>query len=614
MCGINGFSWCDKERILEMNYITRFRGPDDRGIFTDERVSLGHTRLSIIDLSSCGHQPMANDDKTLWITYNGEVYNHAELREDLTARGYSFSSATDTEVILYAFQEYGLECLNRFNGMWAFCIYDTEKHQLTLCRDAFGIKPLYYYLDDQRFIFSSMISAIYCHDIISAPNDRAIMEYLAYNLEDHTEDTFFNNIKRLLPGYYLKYDLDTNEVQKNPWFSLNRTLPPPDAETLRLLFTSSVRARTLADVPVGSCLSGGIDSSAIVCTLNKILPYTFPTFSFIMPGHLLDESRYIREIGKCTQTRQFCTTINPDDFIREMDDFLKTQEEPVMGLSQYAQYRVMKLAHENAVKVLLDGQGGDEIFAGYVYYFAYYFWELFFKLKWGTLLNEAVSYRKQFRNWLPFKIFIFHMLPSVLQHLLWRRFNNRWINDAYLLQCCKRKPDPRWKRMNLHEAIRLTLFTSSIPHLLRWEDKNAMRWSIESRPPFLDVRLVEAALSVPSEQLLKAGSTKVIFKAAIEDMLPNLIRERKDKIGFAAPVDELFRDGRVIQFTNEIITSKSFRSRPYWRWSVIETMVRKHQECGVNIGDTIWKWINLELWLRHYFPDICDTMENIDPG
>jgi asparagine synthase (glutamine-hydrolysing) len=167
--------------------------------------------------------------------------------------------------------------------------------------------------------------------------------------------------------------------------------------------------------------------------------------------------------------------------------------------------------------------------------------------------------------------------------------------------------------MNLHEAIRLTLFTSSIPHLLRWEDKNAMRWSIESRPPFLDVRLVEAALSVTSEQLLKAGSTKVIFKAAIEDMLPNLIHERKDKIGFAAPADELFRDGRVIQFTNEIITSKSFRSRPYWKWSVIETMVREHQESSVNIGDTIWKWINLELWLRHYFPEICDIMENTDP-
>ena len=610
MCGINGFSWQDKSLIMRMNQVVKNRGPDDRGVYIDEAISLGHTRLSIIDLSDNGHQPMCNEDHTVWITYNGEIYNFQHLRKDLIEKGHEFKSNTDTEVVIHAYEEYGLDCVKQFNGMWAFCIYDCRNNTLILGRDQFGIKPLYYNIENEKIIFSSMISAILCHNVSKSPNDHAIMEYLAYNLEDHDTYTFFTGINKIPQDTLVIYDLTTKIYRMHKWyFPLYRK--NVDTNLIREYFIDSIRLRTIADVPIGSCLSGGVDSSAIVCILNTILNNSFNTYSLIAPGFSLDESKYIHEVGKNTNIQQYFTQISETDFLSECLDFVRAQEEPVTGMSPYAQYRVMKIANEHKAKVLLDGQGGDEIFAGYIYYFAYYFYELLSKGKLFTLVREMLRYQKNFKNLYPHKMFAFLLLPDSTKYYFWKSFTNSWINYAYLKEKCKCEMDPRWKAMDLQESLCLTLYSTAIPHLLRWEDKNAMRWSIESRPPFLDVNLVEAAMSLPSEIKLKDGKTKVVFKEAVSDILPSQIRDRTDKIGFAVPTDDFFRKAEIATFCKTLIYSESFRNRPYWNWEKIEKLYNLHLQGDINIGDTIWKWINLEVWMIEFFDEGGMGEENL---
>jgi asparagine synthase (glutamine-hydrolysing) len=601
MCGINGFNWNDGTLIESMNRTTRNRGPDDCGVYADENVSLGHNRLSIIDLSENGHQPMSNEDGTVWIVFNGEVYNFMELREELIAKGHVFKSNTDTEAIIHAYEEYGFDIVKRFNGMWAFGIYDRNKNVLFLSRDQFGIKPLYYYIDDSRIVFSSMIAGIMAHGVETGPNEKAIMEYLAFNLEDYETHTFFKNVSSLARDSYLVYDLTSHEHTITRWYTPGKR-PIKDKDDVRNIFTESVKLRTIADVPIGSCLSGGIDSSSIVCTLDEILKEPFYTFSFVSPGSPLDESRYIEEIGKTTNTRQFFTAMDGQTFLEEFYDFVEAQEEPVTGLSPYAQYRVMKLAHQHGAKVLLDGQGADEIFAGYVYYFSYYFYELFTSLKWYTLLKESASYVSMYGSFYPHSMFAFMLMPVPLRYRMWKKFINPWVNHEYLKSVCKDAHDPRWDPMRLNDALSLTLFSTAIPEMLRWEDKNSMRWSIETRPPFLDVALVESVLPLPSEMKLKNGTRKKIFKDAMKDVIPSMIGKRNDKIGFAAPIDEFFRDERIVPFLKDIIYSDSFKGRPYWNWDVAEKIFTDHVAGKRNSGDTIFKWVNLEVWLRKYFP------------
>lgn len=600
MCGINGFNWKDARLISQMNDVTRHRGPDDHGIYRDEAVSLGHNRLSIIDLSENGHQPMSNEDGTIWITYNGEVYNYRELRQELLEKGHRFRSDSDTEVIIHAYEEFGTDFVRLLRGMWAFCIYDQRRGTLLLSRDQFGIKPLYYHLSPGKIIFSSMISGILCHEVQTAPGTKAIMEYLAFNLEDHGPDTFFENINSLATDSILLYDLKSHEHRLIKWYDRG-SMAAKATPDIKTLFTESVRRRTIADVPIGSCLSGGVDSSAIVCILDQLLESDFYTFSFVAPGSPIDESRYIEEIGRTTKTRQFFTTLDPGSFLDDLADFVIAQEEPVGGLSPYAQYRVMKLAHEHGAKVLLDGQGGDELFAGYVYYYSYYFYELFRSFRWLKLAREMFLYSRNSRKIYSTALFGFLLMPKALKARVWKARLCTWINHDYLKQVCGDTYDPRWNPMPLNNILHMSLFSTAIPEMMRWEDKNSMRWSIETRPPFLDVDLVEAVASVPAGEKLRDGNTKVIFRKAMDDILPPLIRDRKDKIGFAAPADEFFRDERIVAFCTDIIYSGSFRSRPYWKWDRIEKLFRDHVSGRKNAGDLIFKWINLELWLRHFF-------------
>ena len=595
MCGINGFNWPDENVVKKMNLAVMNRGPDGDGFYVDFSVSLGHRRLAIIDLSEKGKQPMCNEDGSIWLTYNGEIYNFNSIKKDLINKGHIFKSTTDSEVIIHAYEEYGIDCTKRFNGMWAFCIYDKKQKKFILSRDRFGIKPLYYYIDHQFFIFSSMIAGIMCHNIQTAPNDRALLEYLAFNLEQHAEYTFFDRIFSVTPGTNLVYELEQKRLTKQRYYNL-QPREPQDENTIKDIFTESVKLRTISDVPIGSCLSGGIDSSAIVCVLDKYLKSQFNTFSLIVPGSPFDESMYIREVGRHTNIKQYFTTVEANYFLDEVYDFIESQGEPVRGISPYAQYRVMKLAHEQGMKVLLDGQGGDEIFAGYKYYYSFYFYELLKHWHWLTLIKEISSSR----NLYSIEMLCFQLMPEWIKHSLWKNFINKWVSNT-MLKNIEHTEDPRWKAMSLNEGLKMTILLTSLPQLLSLEDKNSMRWSIETRIPFLDFNLVEAAMGCTSNQKLHNAKTKFIFRRAVKDLLPPLILNRKDKIGFAPPSDELFREPQIISFTRDIIFSESFKRRPYWEWEKVNAIFNAHLAGKVNAGDTIWKWINTELWLRLYF-------------
>ena len=597
MCGINGFTWSDPDSIRKMNSVTKNRGPDDEGVYIDSTVSLGHSRLSIIDLSPKGHQPMCNEDETIWLTFNGEIYNFGEIREDLIKAGHSFKSHTDSEVIIHAYEQYGLECLHRFNGMWAFCIYDKKQNKLILSRDRFGVKPLYYHISEGKIIFSSMIDSLFCHPVKKDMDISVIMEYLAFNLVNHDTRTFFKGIQSLEPGSYLIFNLLSKEVVIKKWYQIKKR-PTVTAPELAQVFIQSVRTRTVADVPIGSCLSGGIDSSAIVCILDTMINQPFFTYSLIFPGNKIDESRYMKEVGKHTRIQQQYTTLNTTDFLQDLPDFIKAQEEPATGLSVYGQYCIMRLASENHAKVLLDGQGGDEIFAGYTYYFAYYYYELLKKGKILSLIKEMHTYRKNFKDYYPHAFFGFILLPAFIQNYLYKWYLLPWLNYDVLCETAVNKQDPRCKRMSLHDALVVTLLSTAIPHLLRFEDKNSMRWSIETRVPFLDFNVVETAMSIPTKDKIQQGKTKLIFKDAIKNLIPELILHRKDKIGFDTPVDEFFRDPKIIEYCTTVFTSEQFISRPFWKAEKIQELFTDHVQAKKNIGDQIFKWLNLELWIR----------------
>ncbi len=607
MCGISGFSWNDTGLIDEMNRVNRFRGPDAENRFCDDTVSLGHTRLSIIDLSDRGLQPMKNEDGSLILVYNGEIYNFMEIRTELVKQGHKFKSNTDSEVILHAYEEYGLSCLDMFNGMWAFCLYDTQKKQFILSRDRFGVKPLYYYTDGNRFIFSSMISALFVHDIKREADTSAVMNYLAFSLEDHDETTFYAGIRKVPPGHTLIYDIQNRNSTVRVWYQPKKK-PAPTHDEVKETFKEAVRLRTVSDVPVGVCLSGGVDSSAIACILHTILPYPFTTYSFAVPGHASDETRFIRAVSEVITAEQIFTGFGSDTFIDDFIEFIRAQEEPVTGFGPYAEYRVMKVAHEHGAKVLLNGQGGDEIYAGYEYYFAWYLYELIIKGNIIRFVSELVLCLKHFKSILVVQMLIGFFIPTFLLARIFRLYSLPWLNHQLVTDTCQK--DPRWRRLSLRDGLSLTLHATAIPHLLRWSDKSSMRWSIESRLPFLDVHVVEQAQAIPSYQKLKDGRTKVMFRKSMEGVIPDDVQKRRDKIGFCTSGADFFRRETIASFITEIMLSPSFQSRPYWRADRVESLVADHM-AGKDNAKSIFKLVSLELWLREFIDEDRPVNETV---
>ena len=606
MCGINGFNWKDEELCKVMADTLKHRGPDDEGFYFNSDVSLGHRRLSIIDLKT-GHQPIHNEDKSIWIIYNGEIYNHKGIREELEKR-HKFYTNSDTEVIIHAYEEYGFECVKKFNGMWAFCIYDKNKNIFFLSRDRFGIKPLYYFFDEEKFIFASEIKAILKY-VKPEENDEMIYNFLVNNVDLYKDETFFKNIKSVMPSTNLIFDLKINEIEKQRYWDINKinrkttSVSKEDEEYAKKfhdLFKDSVKLRLMSEVPVGTCLSGGLDSSSIVCIVNKILTdgneeikesigEKQKTFSAVYEYKRIDEREYIEEVIKETNVEKNYVFPSGEELFKEVEKLIYYQEEPFMSTSIYAQWNVMRLVSKK-VKVLLDGQGSDELLAGYLNP------TLYNRTSFGDVLKQRKFFKFFKERFLNFPM-LYGDLKIIYSYFIRKKVlkNKEILNQAFLDKFKNKKEIPK-EIKDLADWSYELLMNGGIQTLLKYEDRNSMAFSIEARVPFLDYKVVEYIFSIPIDQRIKNGWTKYILRNAMKDILPEKVRKRRSKLGFPTPQEAWFREHK--DKILEIFDSESFKGRKYFNQDVI---IKKFNEfCNGKSYDSniFWKIINLEIWFR----------------
>lgn len=618
MCGIAGIIHFNNKspeetQIRGMMRQIKHRGPDDDGVFIEDAVGLGFVRLSIIDLSPDGHQPMFSLDERYVLVFNGEIFNYIELREELESNGISFRTKTDTEVLLNSYIYWKDDCLHHFNGMWSMVVYDRQEKTIFASRDRYGIKPFYYTHNADYFAFCSEIPPLLSLlETSPSPNYQSIFDYLAFNRSDQTEDTFFKEVKKLQHG--TKLSIKQGEVRISRWYDLrdrvSRALPFRDPKEFKELFSSAVGLRLRSDVPVGVCLSGGLDSSSIVSTLLSEYNKTdLETFSAIYEkGQIGDEKEFIYEYKSQLQNMHF---ISPDAETLEADlhRFIVAHGEPIPSTSPYAQFKVMELAKDSVV-VTLDGQGADEQLAGYHYFFGFYFKDLWRSGKIARLSSEVFHYLCRHRSLYGVKSFAFFLFPERLRTKL------RVGEKGYMVRSFVEKYSKTnaisgrlYGSKTLQDAL-LDHFENKLEHLLKWEDLNSMHFSLEARVPFLDYRLVEKTLASADRWAIKNGITKFILREAMKGTLPEKIRMRNDKLGFGTPQDEWFRKPAWKKIIEEIISSHSFKNRGLIDPEVAFDKYQEHLSGKINIAKEIWKWVHLELWFRIFIDKNLKTPSN----
>ena len=626
MCGIAGIynlnrREIDKNLVKEMTGLMSHRGPDDEGFYFEKHIGLGHRRLSVVDLSKAGHQPMSNEDDSVWISHNGEIYNYLEIREELENRGHVFKSKTDTEVILHSYEEWGSACLNKLNGMWAFAIWDRKKQELFCSRDRFGIKPFHYFFDGEIFAFASEIKALMSiPNFRREPNERLIYDYLSFGILSRSEETFFRNIKSIKPGYYLVFKDNNLKTERYYKIFLNTKLGvfkegdcKKFSQEFLWLLKDSIKMRIRSDVNVGFCLSGGLDSSSIVCLANEMFDKNTDgicqkTFSACFCRQGFDERKYIQKIIDSVNVQ--CNYVFPscEKLWREIEDLIWYQEEPFISTSVYAQWNLMKIVKQENVKVLLDGQGGDELLAGYNRYFGIYFNQLVLSGKLLELRREFTAMKRISEK--PTKFFILYLLkglgailPRSLAIFAAKKLAARSnFMSAYLTKTCGKRngviSNPKSKT-NLQKRLWQDE-NSELQPLLRYEDRSSMAFSIETRLPFLDHRLVEYAFSLPACYKIHNGWTKYLLRMNLENPLPEEVRWRRDKVGFLTPEAAWLERSR--DKIKEIFISKSFRSEKYANRKLIlneiDGILLRKKDAEIS---KLWRFINLELWLRRFF-------------
>lgn len=541
--------------------------PIDAAAGTPATLAFGHRRLSIVDLSTLGHQPMSYADGRYWITYNGEIYNHLELREELESLGHSFISHTDTEVLLAAYAQWGSECLPRLNGMWAFAILDRQEATLFIARDRFGVKPLYYWVSPEGiFAFASEIKQFEPLPGWRARlNPQRTYDFLVFGLTDHTHETMFAGLFQLKPGHSMSIDLQrigelppNQAIETKPWYLLQATpfsgTFTDACDKFRQTFMDAVKLRLRADVPVGSCLSGGLDSSSIVCMMNELLAQqdchaNQKTFSACSDVEIYNERKWIDIVVDKTGVDAHYIYPPLDKLFAESEQIAWHQDEPFGSTSIYAQWNVFKLASGADVKVMLDGQGADEYLAGYHGFFGARLAGLVRGQRWAELLREALAMRRihaySLSNLLMF--LANHLLPHSVADVLKEKIGHTHSTPSWLnLKVLRAEPiDPKYTtgaREGSLYTLSISQLTSSIQMLLHWEDRNSMAHSIESRVPFLDYRLVELVLGFPDEFKLSQGVTKRVLRQAMQGVLPAPIANRMDKLGFVTPEEVWLRE------------------------------------------------------------------------
>jgi asparagine synthase (glutamine-hydrolysing) len=603
MCGIAGIfvldgGTVDPALLSRMSERIRHRGPDGDGTFLDGPVGLAHRRLAIIDLSGAAQQPMANEDGTLRLVYNGEIYNYVELMEELVTKGHRFHSRCDAEVILHAYEEWGQDCLARFTGMWAFALWDSRKGELFCARDRFGIKPFYYTRAGGMVLFASEIKALLAHPGVGRrPDDPLILTFLAWGVLDHTGGTMFEGVRQLQPAHRITFSQSGEGAPERYWdLAMNprpgRPSPGEDeqaAGALRDLLTDAVRIHLRSDVPVGTCLSGGIDSSTLAMLINRLIRAEHPrsigdrqkTFSIVFPDPRFNEERYIDEIAAAAGVEAEKATFGPEDVLRDLPRLLAMQDEPFGSLSIAAQYRVMELA-SRSVKVVLDGQGADEELGGYLAYQASYLRGLLRGLHLSTALRELAGTARHHHGF----------FSGALRQLLVRRGRRTLLRGEI----------PAVDRYggSLGEALKRELFSTNLPGLLHWEDRNSMAFSIESRVPFLDHRVAMYLGALPLGQKIRNGVTKHVLRKAMKGIVPEAIRCRMDKMGFVTPEEAWMKEG-LRSFVLEVLASPGFRERKYWDADRVLESYQGYVGGRSAYSPELFRIVCTELWLRMMF-------------
>lgn len=630
MCGIcgildlrgNGFPG---EELGAMSNVLRHRGPDDQGSLHSGPAALGFQRLSIVDLSG-GHQPMCNEDRSVWIVFNGEIYNHAELRPGLEKLGHRFASNSDTETIVHLYEQYGKDCVSRLRGMFAFAIWDARRNRLFCARDRLGIKPFYYAITEDRFAFASEIKALFeLRDFKARLNRRALPEFFAFGYLS-AQETLYDNVFKLLPGHHLCIDVATEnpQPQVTQYWDLNN-LPPERSlgeaqcvSQFRELFTETIRSHLMSDVLLGVFLSGGLDSSSIAAVMASLKKDPIQTFSVGYAENQYSELPYARAVANHIGAEYNEVILGPEDFFTSLPQLIWHEDEPLVWPSSVALFFVSRLASKK-VKVVLTGEGGDELFAGYLKYRV-----ALWNLRGGPLYRALVPrfFRQVVRQalssefgpeWMLRKFrhsFLYHpesfeqiyfdnfyaAFPQGEQPLLLDNALNDELRDvnAYA-NSMQYFPANGLNGNALNDLLYLDIKTYLVELLMK-QDQMSMAASIESRVPFLDHKLVEFAASLPAKYKLRFPSGKYLLrKAMARDLPPEVLR--RNKKGFPTPIRPWLRN-QLFEKVKTILTDGRLAERHLVKPSYVEYLLNAHRQGLSSATEGCWRLLNFELWCR----------------
>ena len=613
MCGICGVynpksKVSSLDEVKKMNNLLHHRGPDDEGYFENSGITIGHKRLSIIDLET-GKQPIYNEDGSVVIVYNGELYNYRDLRNTLTKNGHQFKTRTDTEVIVHSYEEYGIDCVKEFNGMFAFAIWDKNNQRLFLARDRLGIKPLYYQWDEsrQRLAFASEIKALLVDPQLKRKlNLTSLADYLVFqNLLD--DKTFFESIKMLLPGHtltitgrQLKTDCYWQPLfRKQPWSDRKDYL-----QTFRNILKGSVKRQLMSDVPLGAYLSGGFDSSSVATYAAELNGGLLDTFTgYFKDGQAFDERTAAKAVAENIGAYFHQVDISELDFESSIFDIIYHLDEPRVGPGAFPQYHVSRLVSEY-VKVVLTGHGGDELFCGYPLYKMHYF---------GSLIRSNPLYLiALFRNLKPgeWKAAIVNILIPIIRPEMGLGINlslnyKKW---STILRYESQKEIAGYDPLdtlyslldqapeNILDRVQYLYLKTYLPALFIVEDKVGMAHSIEARLPICDNEMVDFALSVPFEEKLRDYELKYIVKEAMREKLPDEIY-RQPKMGFPTPIAKWFKNG-LKDYLQKILLNEQCLDRGIFNPDIIKQFLREHLKGQRNRQHILWQMLNVEIWHR----------------
>ncbi|MBD3164440.1 asparagine synthase (glutamine-hydrolyzing) [Candidatus Woesearchaeota archaeon] len=637
MCGIvgvynlKGKSRIDRKILLNMIHSLVHRGPDDKGIFIDYNVGLGHRRLKILDLTRKGSQPMSDSAKEIYVSFNGEVYNFNEIKDELLRKGYDFKSKSDTEVIIYAYKEWGIDFIHKFNGMFAFALYDKRYDKLYLIRDRLGIKPLFYAIINDKIIFASEIKAILKYPgFKKEPNWKSISSYLSYRYV-LGKPTFFKSVFKLPPGHYLS--IDKKEIKEKQYWDIPINHRKKDlgkdyyVEKVKELLEKSVQMRMISDVPLGAYLSGGLDSSIIVSIMSKFSKEQVKTYSIAFNQKGYDELKYAKKVSDMYKTKHTEINVDAKQYFKIMTKLIKYKDTPLAVPNEVAIYLMSKVLKED-ITVVLSGEGADEIFSGYGRIFRspfdYYrlksipksFQMIFIK----SLMEKYGD--KSFKNRMEHFLYLYSYFPLDEKKRIFNNYMNNLIDNDRDLRDIFRSRFEKAKNLNYYDQISYIFEKLHLVGLLGRVDNSTMATAVEARVPFVDHKLVEFMFNVPHTYKLKwknplsfvkaffrnsdevsevSDITKHLLREAFKDDIPKSVLRRK-KQGFPVPLDVWFKND-FIDYARKTLLHPHARIRKIVDQKNLSRWINEKLKRGEDssFGQKVWMLLNIEIWLKEYF-------------